>query len=88
MEQNLSNALSILAVGMVTVIIILALVVVIGNFLIQVTNKFWPQTEILSKKNGSSPSISAGTLAAIVAAVDAFTRGKGKITKIEINKSE
>lgn len=81
MEQVLSNAISIMVVGMITVLLILGMVVVIGNLLIRITNKFWPQSEGLGKnKPGSIPS---GTVAAIVAAVEAVTGGKGKVTNIE-----
>ncbi len=81
MEQVLSNAISIMVVGMITVLLILGMVVVIGNLLIRITNKFWPQPEGPGKnRQGSIP---AGTVAAIVAAVEAVTGGKGKVTKIE-----
>ncbi|MBN1115747.1 MAG: OadG family protein [Bacteroidales bacterium] len=81
MEQNLGNALSIMIVGMVTVFLILWLVVLIGNALIRLTNKFWPESEI-SKKANAALTASDGTVAAIIAAVDVVTKGKGKITKI------
>lgn len=81
MEQVLSNAISIMVVGMITVLLILGMVVVIGNLLIRITNKFWPQPEGPGKnRQGAIPS---GTVAAIVAAVEAVTGGKGKVTNIE-----
>ena len=83
MEESLSNAFSILAVGMITVLIILGLVVVIGNLLIRVTNKFWPLPSSPGKAGAGHGYIPSGTLAAIIAAVEAFTGGKGKVTKIE-----
>ena len=83
MEQNLSNAVSILVVGMITVLLILWLVVVIGNLLIRVTNKYWPAPQIKGKTGTGARSISLGTLAVIVSAVEAVTGGKGKVTKIE-----
>ena len=45
MEQNIGNALSIMLVGMATVFLILWLVVVIGNLIIRVTNKYYPAVE-------------------------------------------
>ncbi|SHE39947.1 oxaloacetate decarboxylase, gamma subunit [Mariniphaga anaerophila] len=83
MEDILSNALSILVIGMITVILILGLVVVVGNVLIRLTNKFWPLPDGPVKKGNSSGAIPAGTMAAIVAAVDTVTGGRGKITKVE-----
>jgi oxaloacetate decarboxylase gamma subunit len=83
MENSLSDALSILLTGMITVLIILGLVVVVGNLLIRITNKYFrlPQN---GGKNGTIPgSIPAGTMAAIIAAVETVTGGKGKIIKIE-----
>ncbi len=83
MEQNLSNAFSILVVGMITVLLILWLVVVIGNLIIRVTNKYWPAPQNEEKKGTGVGSVLPGTLAAIVAAVEAVTGGKGKVTEIE-----
>ncbi len=83
MEEILSNALSILLVGMLTVFLILWLVVTIGNVIIMVVNRFWPGPQVPVKPGGKSGSISSGTMAAIVAAVESVTRGRGKVTKIE-----
>jgi oxaloacetate decarboxylase gamma subunit len=81
MEHSISDALSIMIVGMVTVFIILWLVVLIGNLLIRITNKYWPEAEV-SKKVAVVSTSSQGTIAAIVAAVDSVTNGKGKVTNI------
>jgi len=81
MEGILSNAVSILVVGMITVLLILWMVVVVGNVLILLTNKFWPLPEGKGTEGGSS--VTANKMAAIVAAVQTYTGGKGKITKIE-----
>lgn len=83
MEQSLNNAFAILVVGMITVLLILGLVVVLGNILIRITNKFWPQSENTRKSGSGSAGIHAGTLSAIVAAVEAVTGGKGKVNKVE-----
>jgi len=85
MEENLSNAFSIMVVGMITVLIILGLVVLIGNLLIRVTNRFWPLPENQGKPGAGTQSISSGTMAAIIAAVETVTGGRGKVTKIEKN---
>ncbi len=82
MEQSLNNAFAVMIVGMVTVFLILWLVVLIGNALIRLTNKFWPETVPLKKVVKTSVDSSDGTIAAIVAAVSVATNGKGNITKI------
>ncbi len=73
MDGELSTALSLLAIGMITVFIVLLLVVLTGNVLIRLVNR-------LSLTEGQ---ISAAKVAAISGAVEAFTQGRGKITKIE-----
>lgn len=73
MDTNFSTALMLLAVGMITVFVVLALVVFTGNVLIRLVNRFSP------KEEGLAP----GKVAAITSAVATFTQGKGRITKIE-----
>ncbi|MCG8696492.1 MAG: OadG family protein [Bacteroidales bacterium] len=82
MEQNIGEALSIMVVGMVTVFIILWLVVIIGNGIVWFTNKFLPEVIVETKKRVEADTDSNGKIAAIVAAVDIVTNGKGKVTKI------
>lgn len=89
--DNLNTAFGLLVVGMVTVFIILWLVVLIGNLVVQLTNRFIPEK---GSEGGGSPggvSVNGGTvkktdprkLAAIVASVDAVTQGRGKVDSIE-----
>ncbi|WP_298653942.1 OadG family transporter subunit [uncultured Proteiniphilum sp.] len=85
--ENMNTALGLLVVGMVTVFIILCLVVVIGNVVIRLTNRFIPVTGPATGKsgNGGSAGKKAHTkkLAAIVAAVDVVTQGQGSVESIE-----
>lgn len=83
MENILSKAFSILLTGMITVLLILGLVVVVGNLLIRITNKFWPLPETNNINENSPGFLTSGTVAAIVAAIETITVGKGKVTKIE-----
>jgi oxaloacetate decarboxylase gamma subunit len=83
MEESLSIAFSIMVVGMITVILILGLVVVIGKMLIRITNRYWPLPETPGKPGTRKGLISSGTMAAIIAAVEAVTGGQGNVTKIE-----
>lgn len=82
MRPDLVNALSIMVVGMVTVFLILWLVVLIGNVLIRITNKFWPETKTNIQNKTVSVQGNKNTVAAIVAAVDTITNGRGKVTNI------
>lgn len=79
MESQITTALSLLGIGMVTVFLVLFLVVSSGNLLIILVNK-------LSKDEAppaKAASIDPNELVAITAAVEAFTQGKGRITNIE-----
>lgn len=94
MNENLQEAFIILAVGMITVFIILALVVFTGQILIRITNQYAPpslQKEIspppIPIKNENKSSVSSGVdtrkLAAIIGVVEHLTNGKGRIENIE-----
>ncbi len=79
MEPTISSALSLLVVGMITVFVVLALVVMTGNLLIRIVNAFAKEIPVAP----SPSSIDPNKLAAITAAVEIATGGKGKITKVE-----
>ncbi len=76
MTDSIESALSLLFIGMITVFVVLSLVVLIGNVLIYFINKYF-----------SSPpeedSIDPKKVAAITAAVEVVTEGKGQINKIQ-----
>lgn len=83
MEEGLSTALMLLAVGMITVFTILALIVIFGNILISLVNKFLPETSIVSFVQSSGHlAIDPKKMAAIVSAVEVATEGKAKVTSI------
>lgn len=83
MEQSINDAFSVLIIGMITVFFILMLVVIIGNVLVWFTNKYMPVLELARPGvTKSTKSDSGSKVAAIVAAVDIVTNGKGKVTKI------
>jgi oxaloacetate decarboxylase gamma subunit len=73
MDSDISTALSLLAIGMTTVFIVLLLVVATGNILIRFVNSISPNNDQLT----------SAKIAAISGAVEAFTQGQGRITKIE-----
>ncbi len=79
MENEISQALTLLGVGMITVFVVLSLVVVVGNLLIRIVNRIAPLQDVISKE----AAISNSKIAAITSAVELLTKGKGRITKIE-----
>ena len=82
MTEDVSFGFMLMAVGMVTVFSILALVVLGGNVLIWLVNKFDNPDNSTTNKDGISPS----KIAAIAAAVQTVTQGHGRITNIEKQK--
>ncbi len=80
MEPNFTEALTLLGIGMITVFLVLMLVVATGNILISFVNRYAKDVVVTPAKSENIPT---GELVAITAAVEAFTLGKGRITKIE-----
>jgi oxaloacetate decarboxylase (Na+ extruding) subunit gamma len=84
MNEQFQEAFSLFGVGMVTVFIILLVVVLVGNSIIRVTNRFLPEKIVISAKEmGDGSGISKSKTAAIVAAIKVVTSGSGRIVKIE-----
>lgn len=73
MSPEISTALTLLAIGMITVFVVLSLVVLTGNMMIRFVNLIEPKVKAIPEQ----------TVAVITAAVEEFTQGKGHITKIE-----
>ena len=83
--ENLETAFLLVVVGMATVFVILLIVIYLGKLLISLVNKYAPE-EVVSVKQTSSQApvpIPGNILAAITAAVNVVTQGKGKVTKVE-----
>ena len=90
MEENLSQALLVMLVGMITVFVILSLVVLSGKVLIYIINGYFPMAPKKIKKersrataNNPIKSMHPKKIAAILAAVESATGGRGTVTKIE-----
>jgi len=81
MVSDISTALSLLVIGMLTVFVVLTLVVLTGKLLISIVNLLPKETIIPVRVNNQG--IENSKIAAITAAVEAFTEGKGNIKKIE-----
>ena len=80
--ENLNTALGLLVVGVITVMIVLWLVVIIGNLVVRLTNRFIPVKDTPTGGTGRGTADSK-KMAAIVAAVDAVTEGKGNVDSIQ-----
>lgn len=80
--ENIEYALMLMVVGMATVFVILLVVINLGKLLITLVNKFAPE-EAQKKSSVTVPTVDAGAMDAIKAAVDILTAGKGQVVKIE-----
>ena len=88
MNPYYTIAFKLLGVGMLTVFLILFLVVIIGNLLIKVVNRYFPESDRESTKRSAGPTQDTGIIdkkkmAVISAAVSHITGGRGKISRIE-----
>lgn len=83
MNEDLNTALSLMGIGMITVFVVLSCVVLLGNLLIRFVNRFVPAPVIKTSPNRSSDQIAPSKIAAITAAVDIFTKGKGQVSSIK-----
>lgn len=83
MDEGFSTAFMLLAVGMITVFTILALIVIFGNILISLVNKYIPEEKVSKVVSRvAQVAIDPRKMAAIVSAVDVVTEGKAKVTSI------
>ena len=83
--ENIETAILLMVVGMATVFVILLIVIYLGKLLITLVNKYAPEEVAPAKQEtprGPAP-IPGNFLAAITAAVNVVTQGKGKVTKVE-----
>jgi len=82
--ENLQTALLLMAVGMITVFLILLIVIYLGKLLISLVNKYAPEEAPVKKAiQRTQEAIPGHVLAAITAAVNVVTHNKGKIVKVE-----
>ncbi|MCE5204983.1 MAG: OadG family protein [Porphyromonadaceae bacterium] len=81
--ENLSEALGLLVIGMIMVIIVLWLVVGLGNLVINLTNRFIKDEKNKGDASGPEKQIHSKQMAAIVAAVDIITHGRGKVDSVQ-----
>ncbi len=80
----MNEALKLMLTGMSTVFFILIMVVVLGNVIIRITNRFAVvPADSAGKVTRSQSEIEATKLAAIVSAVQIATKGKGRVTSVD-----
>lgn len=83
MTNQISEAVRLLFVGMLTVFIILSLVVLLGHLLIWVTNKIDTPAVVPLSTASDDDQINPTHRAAIQSAIKSVTNGKQIIEKIE-----
>jgi len=90
MPADFNTAILVMFVGMTTVFVILSLVVLSGRLLIRLVNRYAPELSVRQKTvspliipTAKEENISPSVLAAIVAAVENVTGGRGQIKEIE-----
>ena len=83
MNEDLNTALSLMGIGMITVFMVLSCVVILGNLLIRFVNRFVPAVITETTPDRSKDQVAPSKIAAITAAVDVFTKGKGQVTSIK-----
>ncbi|MFT6853173.1 MAG: oxaloacetate decarboxylase gamma subunit [Cyclobacteriaceae bacterium] len=87
MSTSISSALTLMAIGMITVFVVLLLVYITGNLLIKVINRWFPASEQVQRSTSSTSTHPTPTeIAVITATVEVVTFGQGNIRKIEIDK--
>lgn len=81
----MEEALTLLAIGMVSVMFVLFLIVFVSNGMIRVMNKIVPEVEIVKARSQQTniPEIASNKIAAITSAINILTQGKGKVTNIQ-----
>ena len=80
MSDNIALGLQLLAIGMVSVFLILGLVVALGRLLIFTVNKMSSEVDASSS---SSELISKKKLAVLSSVVDLVTKGQGVIKSVK-----
>ncbi len=81
--ENIGLGLTLMAVGMITVFVILLLIINLSKLLIFIVNKVAPEEEKAPKGKAAAQAVDATTMTVISAAVAQITGGKGTVAKVE-----
>lgn len=82
----MDQAVLVLVIGMLTVFFVLGMVVLSGEVLIRIVNSFYQEETSKKVSSTSTKSIDKRKLAAILAAIEIVTDGKGTVQKIDQQK--
>ena len=90
MSEDMQMALQLLAIGMITVFLILFLVVQSAKILIAIVNRYWPNDQIpaAAELETTGTNIDPKVVSAITGVVSHITGGEGKIKRIEKEENE
>ena len=80
---NFSESLLLMGIGLATVFCVLLIIIGVGNLLIALVNKFFPEEEKPKAATQSVSAIDPNVASAINSAIIALTNGKSKAEKIE-----
>ncbi len=83
--ENIGLGLTLMAVGMITVFVILLLIINLSKLLILIVNKVAPEEAQKPSKGtaAAAQTVDATTMSIITAAVAQITDGKGTVAKVE-----
>jgi oxaloacetate decarboxylase gamma subunit len=81
--HEFNEAVSIMLVGMITVMLILILIIVIGNTIIRFSNKYIPEEKASGRNSNAVPVPPDSIYKAITLAINKATKGQGKVTSIK-----
>lgn len=86
----MAQAFELLITGMITVFLVLGLVVLLGKFLIRITNRWQPEKRKTSRRKRSQAPrlvnenrLQPEMVAVLTAAVEIVTNGEGAVTQID-----
>jgi len=79
----MAQVIQLIFTGMGTVFFILIMVVLLGNLIIRLTNRYAPEVQVQAVSEQKSSGMEVAKVAAIVSAVEIVTGGKGKVSSIE-----
>lgn len=79
----MAQVIQLIFTGMGTVFFMLIMVVLLGNVIIRVTNKYSTVVEVQTISESKTSEMNSAKIVAIVSAVDIVTGGKGRVSSIE-----
>jgi len=90
MEGSFQTALMLMVIGMFTVFVILVLLVLCSKLMIVIINQYFPEISIpIATHQSFTRSIQERKkVSVILAAVEAITKGKGRVREIKKNEKK